>query len=122
MTLIKALHHASVLVSDLDASRRFYEGVLGLTPSNLRPPLRYDGIWYEIGEQQIHLLLLPSPEEGLVRPEHGGLDRHTALLVNDFDGLIANLQKAGVTYSLSKSGRRAVFCRDPDGNAIELIG
>lgn len=122
MRFIKSLHHASVLVSDLAAARAFYEGVLGLAPSDKRPVLQYDGVWYEIGEQQIHLLALPSPEEGLQRPEHGGRDRHTALLVHDFDELIAHLDKLGVHYTLSHSGRRALFCRDPDGNALELIG
>ncbi|BBL71057.1 VOC family protein [Methylogaea oryzae] len=122
MKFIQSLHHASVLVADLAASRAFYEGVLGLEPSDKRPVLKYDGVWYELGEQQIHLLALPSPEIGLQRPEHGGRDRHTALLVNDFDGLIAHLDKHGVRYTLSHSGRRALFCRDPDGNALELIG
>jgi glyoxylase I family protein len=31
------------------------------------------------------------------------------------------LNQAGVTYTLSQSGRRALFCRDPDGNALEFI-
>lgn len=122
MSIIKSLHHASMLVADLAAARAFYEGVLDLQPSDLRPPMRFDGVWYEIGEQQIHLLALPSPEEGLERPEHGGRDRHTALLVNDFDELIARLEQAQVPFTFSQSGRRALFCRDPSGNALELIG
>ncbi|MGR9099900.1 MAG: VOC family protein, partial [Gammaproteobacteria bacterium] len=24
-------------------------------------------------------------------------------------------------YTLSKSGRQALFCRDPDGNALEIL-
>ena len=31
------------------------------------------------------------------------------------------LEAGGVDYTLSRSGRRALFCRDPDGNAIELV-
>ncbi|MGR8933480.1 MAG: VOC family protein [Gammaproteobacteria bacterium] len=121
MSIIKRLHHASLLVSDLAAARVFYEDFLGLKPSDLRPPMAFDGVWYEIGEQQIHLLALPSPEAGLVRPKHGGRDRHTALLVYDLDDVIERLEQAGIPYSLSKSGRRALFCRDPDGNAFELL-
>ncbi|QSA96719.1 VOC family protein [Methylococcus sp. EFPC2] len=121
MSYIVSLHHASVLVSDLPRARAFYEGVLGLTPSPKRPPLAYDGAWYEIGEQQVHLIALPSPEAGLVRPAHGGRDRHTALLVRDFDGLRAHLDALGVKYTVSVSGRRALFCRDPDDNALEMI-
>jgi glyoxylase I family protein len=122
MSLIKKLHHASLVASDLVASRAFYEGVLELTPNPFRPAFAYDGIWYDIGEQMIHLLVVPNPDAGAVRPAQGGVDRHTALIVNDFDELIARLESAGVPYSLSKSGRKALFCRDPDGNALELMG
>jgi len=121
MSLIKKLHHASLVASDLAASRAFYEGVLELTPNPSRPAFSYDGIWYDIGEQMIHLLVVPNPDAGAVRPAHGGVDRHTALIVTDLEELIARLVKAGVTYSLSKSGRPALFCRDPDGNALEFI-
>jgi len=31
------------------------------------------------------------------------------------------MQILEVPYTLSRSGRRALFCRDPDGNAIELV-
>jgi glyoxylase I family protein len=119
---VTRLHHASLLVQDLARSREFYEGILGLTPSDKRPPLAYDGIWYEIGEQQIHLIVLPNPDAGAKRPEHGGHDRHVALLVADLEGIRADLERAGVPYTLSRSGRAALFCRDPDGNAFELIG
>lgn len=121
MSLIKSLHHASLLVADLAAARAFYEGVLGLHPSDTRPPMRFEGVWYELGAQQIHLLALPNPDAGVQRPEHGGRDRHTAVLVNDLDALIVRLDETGIPYTHSHSGRRALFCRDPDGNALEFI-
>ena len=31
------------------------------------------------------------------------------------------LADAGVVYTMSKSGRAALFCRDPDGNGIEFM-
>jgi catechol 2,3-dioxygenase-like lactoylglutathione lyase family enzyme len=119
---ITAVHHASLIVSDLQRARRFYERILGLTPSPKRPPMSFEGVWYEIGPQQIHLLALPSPEQGLRRPEHGGRDRHIALMVDDLEDCKALLDQAGIAYTLSHSGRPALFCRDPDGNAFELIG
>lgn len=119
---VKALLHSSLMVSDLERSRKFYEGILGLEPSNLRPKMSFDGVWYEIGPQQIHLLALASPEFGLPKPEHGGRDRHVALGVEDIQAIRHDLDAAGISYTLSQSGRPALFCRDPDGNAIELIG
>ncbi len=122
MPLITRLHHASLLVSDLSAARAFYEGILELQPSPSRPAMSFDGIWYDLGAQQIHLLVLPNPDAGNKRPEHGGMDRHVALSVGDWEELLARLEKAKIPYTLSRSGRRALFCKDPEGNPLELIG
>ncbi len=120
--MILGIHHASLLTSDLSRSRAFYEGVLGLRPSPSRPNMSFDGVWYDVAtNQQIHLLALPDPEAGLRRPAHGGRDRHVALAVNDLPGLRARLEAAAIPYSASQSGRRALFCRDPDQNALEFI-
>ena len=121
MPEISGFLHASLLVSDLARARAFYENVLGLILSSARPEMSFDGVWYEIGAQQIHLLALPNPDPVAGRPAHGGRDRHIALAVNDLAGLKQALDQAGIVYTLSSSGRPALFCRDPDGNAIELI-
>lgn len=120
--MLTGILHASFITSDLAKSRAFYEGVLGLSPNPNRPQMSYGGLWYDVApNQQIHLLLLPDPEAGLQRPAHGGRDRHVALAVADLAKLISRLDQAGITYTLSSSGRRALFCRDPDGNALEFI-
>lgn len=119
--MIIKLLHVSLLVSDLEQARAFYEGVLHLTPSASRPDMVFDGVWYEVGAQQIHLLALPNPDPVDGRPEHGGRDRHAALGVDDLSHLKQALEQAGVPYSLSQSGRPALFCRDPDGNALEFV-
>ncbi len=84
--------------------------------------MSFDGVWYEVAQgQQIHLMVLPDAEAGLQRPLHGGRDRHVALSVSDMAQLIARLDKAAISYTLSQSGRSALFCRDPDQNALEFI-
>jgi glyoxylase I family protein len=118
---IHSLLHCSMLVEDLARARAFYEGVLRLTPSASRPAMSFDGVWYELGPQQIHLLCLPDPGKGVPRPEHGGRDRHVALGVSSIDDLARRLGAAGIAYTRSQSGRAALFCRDPDGNAIEFV-
>lgn len=118
---INSLLHSSLLVEDLSRARAFYEGVLGLTPSSRRTDMSFDGVWYELGLQQIHLLCLPNPEKGLARPEHGGRDRHVALGVDSVEELVARLDSAGIPYTRSRSGRAALFCRDPDDNALEFV-
>jgi len=119
---ITSIQHATFLSADLERSRIFYEDMLGLSPSRERPELGYPGVWYEVGaNQQIHLMLLPNPEAGLQRPQHGGRDRHVALVVSDLEELVRKLIEAGIAHTMSQSGRRALFCRDPDGNALEFI-
>ena len=121
MTEIVSLLHASLLVADLARARAFYEGVLGLVPSPARPDMSFPGVWYDIGAAQIHLICQPNPDPVTGRPQHGGRDRHTALGVRDFASLRAKLDAHGLAYTLSQSGRQALFVRDPDGNTLELV-
>ncbi len=116
------LLHAGLLVSDLQVARTFYESVLGLVPHADRPDLPYPGQWYALNpQQQLHLMQLPNPDVASIRPEHGGRDRHIALGVAQLTTLKLRLDTAGVGYTLSKSGRAALFCRDPDGNTLEFV-
>ncbi len=139
-----ALHHVSVIVADTARSLRFYRDLLGLAVDPSRPDLGYPGAWLNVGTRQIHLLQVPDPDPSprpmwrprlprrervgamsrrrvAPQPVHGGRDRHFALWVTDLSKVIAALEAAGIDYRLSRSGRRALFCRDPDGNAVELI-
>lgn len=117
---IYTMHHASLIVSNLKQALKFYHEVLGMRLTD-RPDLGFPGAWFQLGAQQIHLLELPNPDPTTGRPDHGGRDRHVALTVTELDPIKALLESNAVYYTLSKSGRRALFCRDPDGNAIEII-
>jgi glyoxylase I family protein len=114
------LHHASLVVADTTASLVFYSGALGLEQID-RPDLGFPGAWLKLGDQQIHLLELENTDPTTGRPEHGGRDRHVALSTENLDQVRESLDNKGIKYTLSKSGRRALFCRDPDGNAIEIL-
>jgi glyoxylase I family protein len=121
MSLIAGMHHVSVIVADTERSLSFYRDLLGLPVDASRPDLGYPGAWLQLGAQQIHLLQVPNPDPMDTRPTHGGRDRHLALSVPDLDRIIERLNSAGVGYTLSRSGRRALFCRDPDANALEFV-
>ncbi len=120
--MIAGIHHVSFLIADLNRACAFYEEVLGLQRNTSRPFMSFDGVWYDVAQdQQIHLMMLPDVGAGLQRPLHGGRDRHVAFKVSDMAQLITQLDKAGISYTLSQSGRSALFCRDPDQNALEFI-
>lgn len=114
------LHHASLIVSDTAASLKFYCDVLDMQQTD-RPDLGFPGAWLQLGAQQIHLLELENPDPTTGRPEHGGRDRHVALSVPNLEPVREALDQNGIAYSLSKSGRKALFCRDRDGNALEIL-
>jgi glyoxylase I family protein len=116
------LQHAGVLVSDTERAVKFYTQVLGMSDvSHLRPALEYPGAFIACGIDQIHLMQLPSPDPRDGRPVHGGRDRHIAVTISSIDPLAQRLTENGVSYTMSKSGRRALFCRDLDSNAIEFV-
>lgn len=119
--MIRSIHHVSLLVADTDRAVAFYRDLLGLGLYPARPDLGFPGAWLEVGGQQIHLLELPNPDPLEGRPAHGGRDRHLAFEIDDLAQLQARLDAVGIGYTLSRSGRRALFCRDPDANGLEFI-
>ncbi len=119
--LVTAIDHSSLIVADTHKSLEFYTNILGLKVDESRPDLGYPGAWLQLADGQIHLLEVPNPDAMSKRPVHGGRDHHIALRVTDLDAAIARLEQANIDYSMSKSGRAALFFRDLDGNAIELI-
>jgi catechol 2,3-dioxygenase-like lactoylglutathione lyase family enzyme len=120
--MIKSIAHASFLVADVKKSLTFYCDVLQMHLNETRPNFAFDGAWIDIADsgQQIHLMQLPNPDSADGRPDHGGRDKHVALVVEDISKLEQQLLNANVEFTKSKSGRAAFFCRDPDGNALEF--
>lgn len=118
---VLSIHHVSLVVANTAISVAFYRQILDLEVCDDRPELAFPGAWLQIGAQQIHLLEVPNPDPVEGRPEHGGRDRHLAMTVDDLMGVEQKLESQGVAFTRSKSGRAAIFCRDPDGNGLELI-
>ena len=118
---IFAIVHASFIVKNTKISLEFYRDILRLSIDMTRPDLGYPGAWLNVGGQQLHLLELPNPNPITNRPPHGGRDRHVAFSVNQLESLQNALDQYQIVYTLSKSSRKALFVRDPDGNALEFI-
>ncbi len=118
---IRGIHHASVLVTDLNRAREFYEGILGLSINPSRPGKSFDGLWYDVGNEQIHLIVADAHDLGDETALYPGIRRHVALRVEDLKGLETRIRAAGLPIFPSSSGRPVLFCRDFDGNAFELI-
>lgn len=121
MAKVMGFDHISVLVSDAEQALVFYQTLLAL-PLLDRPALGFPGYWLDLKNgQSLHLMQLPNPCQGAVRPEHGGRDAHFALRVDSIAEFERKLDGLKVDFTSSRSGRMAVFIRDPDGNAFELF-
>lgn len=110
--------HAAILVSDLEKSERFYSQILGLKTADR--PLKFPGIWYQVGSFQIHLIQAPEVLGDRVNEEKWGRNRHLAFSVSDLEAAKKILTENNCQFQMSASGRAALFTEDPDGNIIEL--
>ena len=117
MQILESLH-ATLLISNLEKSEHFYSTVLGL--SKIDRNLKFPGIWYQVGDFQIHLILVQTVIPDAVDSEKWGRNRHLAFSVADLEAAKQQLIAHDCPIQMSASGRSALFVRDPDGNTIEL--
>jgi catechol 2,3-dioxygenase-like lactoylglutathione lyase family enzyme len=115
MPPIEKIDHCSVLITDVERSRRFYRDVLGL--KEIAKPRTFDFVvlWFDLGNQHIHLLLKDQPDA--ISP------RHFALRVVDAVAARAHFRACGVRTDETTPipGADRFFIHDPDGNRIEII-
>jgi catechol 2,3-dioxygenase-like lactoylglutathione lyase family enzyme len=117
----KSIHHVSFAVRDLDASRAFYESVLGLEPAE-RPDIGLPGAWYAAGNAQIHLIAAPEGFDLGAAPDRlTPLANHCAFAIESYDESLAFLKDRGAEVFETKPEIGQLWVRDPDGNVIELI-
>jgi catechol 2,3-dioxygenase-like lactoylglutathione lyase family enzyme len=119
-----------LIVADLERSRRFYGGALGLEEVSRPHNFVFEGAWFQVGDDQLHLLVETetTSRAGAVDPGPSasvGLATHIALEVDDLGAALARLEEHGVSLIGGPmprgDGYDQVFMRDPDGYVIELF-
>lgn len=112
---VTQIDHVSVLITDVERSRRFYRDLLGL--KEIAKPRTFDfvALWFELGNQQLHLLKKPQPDSRS--------PRHFALRVVDVEEARRYFRAHGITPEETTPipGCDRFFIHDPDGNRIEII-
>lgn len=132
------LNHFSIRTADLEASRRFYGDVLGLSVGP-RPDFPFPGLWMyggdhaDVANAVVHLIGIDKQQpQGLqqylgTRDEaalsgSGAVD-HIAFFTDGLAKTLAHLGQQGVTFrqrTVPSIGLHQVFLEDPCGVVIEL--
>ncbi|MGH2545302.1 MAG: VOC family protein [Actinomycetota bacterium] len=113
---------ATIPAKDLDGTRKFYEGVLGLEVVMENPA----GITYRSGESVVSLY--PTEFAGTAQHTLGGF------MVDDIDAAVADLRARGVTFEeydmpglktengiAELGGERGAWFKDPEGNILSVF-
>lgn len=124
IVLIKydGLHHISLTVTNLDRAKDFYGKILCLKEIQ-RPNFDFPGAWYQVEQQQLHLIVFPSSQTIRQDKNLSSREGHFALRVKNYGNTLNWLKKKNVEIlekPNSKSGFAQIFCADPDGNLVEL--
>lgn len=112
---IEKIDHCSVIITDVERSRRFYTDVLGLQEINKPRTFDFTVVWYDLGNQHIHLLLKDKADTISAR--------HFALRVHDLQAAREHFRKhdVAIVEATPIPGAERFFIHDPDGNRIEII-
>ena len=122
--------HYAFLVTDLDATRRFYLGMLGCAEG------RYSETWVDFDFFGHQLVAHLAPDNAGRDAACNHVDGHgvpvphfgVVLTLGDFDLLAERMRGAGVKFEIEpytrfkdQTGEQStMFFRDPSGNAIEI--
>jgi len=124
------LDHRGIQTTKLEASRHFYEDLLGLEQGQRPGALPTKGYWLYAGDNPIvHLIEHPDGlnDEPVARREkltNAGGQTHIALTVEKARDAVDRLHEANVPYwdrLFRDPVMYQVFVEDPNGLLIELI-
>lgn len=129
---LQQLEHFLIQTGDLDASRDWYESVLGLKPGPA-PEFHFRVCWLYLGDTAV-LHLAEGGEN--VDPKRiaylgqqssaiqgSGVIDHVAFHANDAASMLAHFDTLGLEYvtrEISDDGSLQVFLFDPNGVKVEL--
>ena len=123
---LNSIHHAAIICSDYQRSKRFYTELLGLTVLDENYRAERDSYKLDLALPdggQVELFSMSGAPQRLSYPEAQGL-RHLAFAVTDIDAWVEWLVTNKVSHEPVRvdpyTGKRFLFFADPDDLPLEL--
>jgi glyoxylase I family protein len=127
-----SIHHVAFYVSDLDATRAFYTGVLGMEEIARPADFTFPGAYFRLGPIEVHVVVETEPgRTEILRPAYSpeevrtGYTMHFAIKVDSLDPvrqiLAENTALPVGGPRIRADGVEQLYIADPDGYIIEFI-
>jgi lactoylglutathione lyase len=138
---MKAVRHTGIVVKDLKKSLHFYRDVLGLkVKTEKREKGEFIDKLLSLDNVNVKIVKLSARDGNLVELLHYGSHRsnstarcvydtgysHIAFTVDNIDHEYKRLKKEGIRFnsaplSFPHGKAKVAYCKDPEGNFIELV-
>ncbi len=121
--VLDRLDHLVITVRDVAATCRFYEAALGMR----REDFGAGRVALHFGRQKINVHPYPSPVEIVAKDPRPGTADLCFIAETPIEAVAAHLESLGIEIEMDPIERTgaqgrliSIYCRDPDGNLIEV--
>ncbi len=123
---LQSIHHIAIIVSDIQAAKKFYVDKLGfpVIRENYRADRQDWKLDLRVNEQtELEIFAEKNPPRRVNRPEACGL-RHLAFQVDNVDDTVRELEQMGIPCEPVRldayTNKKMTFFFDPDGLPLEI--
>ncbi len=124
---VRCIDHVTLVVKDLEVSRRFYVDLIGMDEVS-RPAFSFPGLWFRAGKTLIHLIGEHDESGPGGYPDEvtrtNTRQHHLAFAVDDASAVADVLKHRDVPLvsdlKTRPDGAAQVFAYDPDGHIVEF--
>ena len=127
MAKVLKINHVAILVEDIEQTREFWQGALGIEMSHVDeiPSEQSKVAFFPLGDSEIELVEPTTNNSGLARflEKRGAGMHHICLEVDDIDAMLAHLRDKGIqlineTPVCGADGKEYAFIHPKSANGV----